>query len=73
MPDFLALPLPMRMNSLDRLLNLESHLQKEEGRIMVHLSPESKNASPLPAAIFELLNQSGLQTRNQEPVVFMGG
>jgi len=73
MPDFLLLPLPLRLNSLDRLLNLESRLQKEGQRIIVHLSPESKSESQLPSAIFDLLNQAGLQTRNREPVLFIGG
>ncbi len=72
-PDFLALPLPLRLNSLDRLLNLESSLQRECQHIVVRLSPETANASPLAPSILDLLNQAGLQTLNREPVLFIGG
>lgn len=73
MPGFLALPLPMRLNSLDRLLHLESNLEKDGQHFTLRLSPETEKESQLPAPIFDLLNQAGLQTRNLEAVVFIGG
>ncbi len=73
MPDFLSLPLPVRLNGLNRLLNMESRLEKKGPSFVVRLSPETAGESPLPSSISTLLNQADLRTRNGERLLFIGG
>jgi len=72
MPEFLALALPERLSSLDLLLNLESSLQRDNGRILVLLYPDKEASALLSPLLLNLLNQTGIQTRHQEPVIFQG-
>lgn len=73
MPDFLALPLPTRLNSLDQILNLNSTLQGDSQQILVLLRPEKETEPGLPPKLLQLLNQTGIQALNQESVLFSGG
>ena len=73
MPEFLALPLPTRLNSLDQILNFDSTLQGNSQQILVLLRPGKTTEPGLAPELLQLLNRTGIQTLNQEPVLFTGG